>query len=192
MIARIAGAPVLLDNHSVIVDVGGMGYRVSATSQTLESIGTSLNAPIALWTHLAVRENALDLYGFAERDECALFELLITVSGIGPKTALAIMSLAPAVTLRQAIRSGEIAYLTRVSGIGRKNAEKIVLELRDKLGSLDEENPLDSDALDALITLGYSASDAREALKKAPADRANTGERVTEALKILGSHMTVK
>ena len=186
MISHLTGIPLTRDDHAAIIDVSGIGYRVHTTSPVLESIRPDSREPMSFWTHLAVRENALDLYGFPDRDECAFFEMLITVSGIGPKTALAILNLAPAATLRRAVQSGETAYLTRVSGIGRKNAEKIVLELRDKLGPI-ESGALDADSLDALLALGYSAHDARTALRSVPEETTDTPSRVKEALKALGA-----
>ena len=144
-----------------------------------------------MWTHLAVRENALDLYGFIERSELEFFEMLITISGIGPKSALGILSVAPVDTLRRAISSGDTSYLTKVSGIGRKNAEKIVVELRDKLGAIDANAGgtlrEEVDALSALEALGYSAREAREALKAVGNNAISTQEKLKAALKSLGS-----
>ena len=140
------------------------------------------------WTHHSVREDAEDLFGFTEQDDLGLFELLITVSGIGPKTALNILNVATAETLRRSITSGETAYLTKISGIGRKTAEKIILELREKLGKGEEGTTLkeEVDALEALKSLGYSHQDAREALKNMPKEFTGTSDRVKHALKMLG------
>ncbi|MDZ4284431.1 MAG: Holliday junction branch migration protein RuvA, partial [Patescibacteria group bacterium] len=145
---------------------------------------------VSLWTHLVVRDDALELFGFRERDELSLFERLISVSGIGPKSALAILDLAPVETLRSAIARGDTSYLTKVSGIGKKTAQKIVLELRDSLASAREADSAGEDygdVIDALTTLGYSAREAREALKKMPPSTADTSERIKAALKTLGS-----
>jgi Holliday junction DNA helicase RuvA len=142
-----------------------------------------------LWIHTHVREDALDLFGFLERKELEFFEMLIGVSGIGPRSALAILGIASIETLRKAIGTGDTSYLTKISGIGRKTAEKIVLELRDKIGEEKGGSSLQGelDALEALKSLGYSQNEARDALKKVPADT-NTNTKIREALKILGSH----
>jgi Holliday junction DNA helicase RuvA len=144
----------------------------------------------SFWTYLAVRENALDLYGFQSHEELDFFELLISVSGIGPKSALGILSLASLSNLRKAISTGDTGHLTKVSGIGKKMAEKIVVELKDKIDKIgqthDEGNILsnDMDAMEALKSLGYNERDVREALKKV-ADVADVGEKVKKALKFL-------
>jgi Holliday junction DNA helicase RuvA len=119
-------------------------------------------------------------------EELHFFEMLLNVSGIGPKGALSILGIASLSTLRRAISTGDTAYLTKVSGIGRKTAEKIVIELRDKVGE-EKEGSLQGelDALEALKSLGYSQNEARDALKKVPPD-ANTNTKIREALKILG------
>lgn len=193
MISALSGTVLLKDLHSLVVDVGGVGYKVSVTTETaLEAL---LDSPIFLWTHLAVRETSLDLYGFLEKESLEVFELLITISGIGPKSALGILNVATPSMLRQAVASGETSYLTRVSGIGKKNAEKIVLELKDKLKVSEVDASTSSaqvmaegDALEALVSLGYSERDAREALKKVPKETAGASERVKAALKLLSSH----
>ena len=149
--------------------------------------------PMTFWTHLVVRENALDLYGFLTRAELEFFELLITVSGIGPKTALGIMEIAPTDTLKKAVASGDSSYLTNVSGIGKKNAHKIILELQGKLGGsggIQEENLLkeDVETIEALEALGYSTKQARETLKQISesGEAKSAQEKIRASLKILG------
>ena len=143
-----------------------------------------------LHTHLAVRENALDLYGFRTTEELEMFELLIELPGIGPKSALQIMSQADVPLLRKAALSGDAGYLSKISGIGKKSAEKIVTGLRDKLGASDigmaDYSQIDHDVIDALITLGYSQKDSRDALQKMSADVVDTNARIKAALKLLG------
>ena len=190
MISSLSGTVRHKDSHSVVVDVAGVGYR--ALVPTDVALEASLSAPIFLWTHLAVRETSLELFGFTEHESLEAFELLITISGIGPKTALGILNVASPATLRQAVASSDTSYLTRVSGIGKKNAEKIVLELKDKLimkeGEAVHTNARsEGDALEALVSLGYSERDAREALKKVAKDIKGAGERVKAALKLLSS-----
>jgi holliday junction DNA helicase RuvA len=193
MISSLSGTVRYKDLHFLVVEVGGVGYRVAVpTEVALEALPSE---PIFLWTYLAVRETALDLFGFQDRESLEIFELLITISGIGPKTALGILNVASPTTLRQAVGTGDTSYLTRVSGIGKKNAEKIVLELKDKLELKEEDASRSSvevraegDALEALVSLGYTERDSREVLKKVPKTVTSASERVKEALKILANH----
>ena len=147
---------------------------------------------IKLWVHTAVRENSIDLYGFLDIEELSFFELLLEVSGIGPKSALSTLSVAPVSTLRKAIASGDTTYLNKVSGIGRKTAEKIIIELKDKLkeyeGDIATSQVMqeERDILEALRTLGYSQDEAREAIKKIPSNMTEMNNRLKEALKIIG------
>ena len=138
-----------------------------------------------------MREDSQELYGFLHYPELELFELLIGISGIGPKGALGVMAIAPVDTLKKAIASGDTSYLTRVSGIGRKTAEKVVLELKEKLAGRGvsvsaPELKDEADALDALVALGYSQREARDALAAVPQDITSIEKRVREALKRLG------
>lgn len=190
MIGSLNGTVRYKELGSLVVEVGGVGYCVAVTSET--ALDITVGSPVFLWTHLAVRENALDLYGFTDKETLEIFELLITISGIGPKTALNILNVASLEMLRQAVASSDTSYLTRVSGIGKKNAEKIVLELKDKLKISKEDGGADmrseGDALEALVSLGYSERDARGALKKVPKEISGASERVRAALKILSQH----
>lgn len=188
MIAQLTGIIASRDERAVILDVNGVGYKLALSLETLG--GIKVGDKLTLQTHLAVRENALDLYGFADQRELEFFELLLTVSGIGPKSALATLSLAPPDVLQKAILSGDASYLTKVSGVGKKSAEKIVLELKDKLGTLEGHQSdtlqTEAEAVEALQALGYSLAEARRALKDIPAEIADTGERVKHALQYLG------
>lgn len=190
MIGSISGTVRLKELSYLVVDVGGVGYKVSVTTDT--TLETTLGEPVFLWTHLAVRENALDLYGFTDRDTLSLFELLITISGIGPKTALGILNVASAEMLRQAVATEDTSYLTKVSGIGKKNAEKIVLELKDKLvttsADMDTSMKGAGDVMEALLALGYNERDIRESIKKLPKELTTASEKVKAALKILSNH----
>jgi len=190
MIASISGTIRHKGLNSVVVDVGGVGYRVMVTTETALEVTPS--SPVFLWTHLVVRETALELFGFLEKELLDAFELLITISGIGPKTALGILNVATPEMLRQAVASGDTTYLTRVSGIGKKNAEKIVMELKDKLKTGPKDKSLDTrsegDALEALVSLGYTERDAREALKRVPKEVKGASERVKSALKVLSQN----
>lgn len=192
MIGELQGQISYLGEREVILSVGGVGFKVFVSAASLAALSRVGAVPVHLLTHLAVREDALELYGFLEPAERNLFLLLISVSGIGPKSALAILSLAPVKTLREAIASGQTEYLTRVSGIGKKSAGKIIVELKDKLLALGEnENSSlsgDADALDALISLGYNRREAREALQSLPSETTDVAIRVKAALKILGQN----
>ncbi len=170
------------------MDVGGVGYKIFLAAGTMKSIG---DTSTKLWTHLHVKEDDLSLYGFLHQAELEFFESLISISGIGPKSALGVLSLAPVDTLKRAISSGDTSYLTKVSGIGRKTAEKIVLELKDKLGFgkisyTSEDFKDDADILDALISLGYSQKEARDMLQKIPHQVQGREARLKEALKMMG------
>lgn len=187
MIGFLEGKVTAVRLGYAILSAGGVGYRVAVTKDVLSSLKEGTGA--ALWTYLAVRENALDLYGFRSEEELRFFEMLLTVSGIGPKSALAILDIATVETLRSAIAQGNAGYLTKVSGIGKKTAEKIVLELRDKVGlgaTTGGALQGDEEALEAMRSLGYSPQEARDALRKVPADIVGSNERLREALKILG------
>lgn len=186
MISHLSGTVSEKSARAAIIDVGGVGYRVFATNDTLRQLKTGVQTKLR--THHAVREDTEELFGFIGEDDLKLFELLLGVPGIGPKTALNILNVATPQTLRRSIRSGETAYLTKISGIGKKTADKIILELREKLGASEEGEGLkeEVDALEALKSLGYSHIEAREALKQVAKETTGTSERVKQALKLLG------
>lgn len=185
MIIQLHGTVTGKDPEYVILDVHGVGYKVFVTPETLAH--SPENKEITFWTHLSVRETALDVYGFLKRDDLLFFELLIGISGVGPKSALSILSLADVATLTSAISEGDTSYLTKVSGIGAKSAKKIVLELSDKIGTIAEQPSLkeDADTLDALTAMGYSVSEARSALKEVSKDVVGANARLKQALKSL-------
>lgn len=174
-------------DHAILV-VGGVGYKVHATPETIARCSEGELAQVH--TYLAVRENALDLYGFLTTGELSLFELLLTVSGIGPKSALGVLSLASPEAVRTAIHEGDASYLTKVSGIGKKTAEKIVHELKDKaalLGEVVARAGGDDDAIEALHAMGYTLQEARDAMKRVARDVEGGSARLREALKQLGN-----
>ncbi len=189
MIAHIDGTILHKDEKFIVVDVHGVGYKLYVSTDTLTICDEG--APIALWTYLAVRETALDLFGFLTREEMSFFELLLSVSGIGPRSALTILSVAPLDVLIRAIATGDMSYLNKVSGIGKKTAEKIILELRDKLQLLIKEDGTsytlrgESDIVEALKSLGFTQQEARDALKQIPPTIEGTNARIKEALRIL-------
>lgn len=186
MIGFITGTIVHTSENYIIVQTGGIGYKTYTISQTrVKEIGSNID----LWTYLAVRENALDLYGFEDKEELAMFELLLTVSGIGPRSALSALDTAGVTSLKRSVSQSNPALLTKISGIGKKTAEKIVLELKGKL--TDEYDELvnknsNSETIDALVSLGYSERQAREAFEQIPEKDAPTTELIKEALKYIG------
>lgn len=188
MIAKLSGEVVDAGITHIVVQVGGIGYLVGVAHGERFVLGT----PVALYTHLAVRENALDLYGFATRDELTMFEELIKLPKIGPKTAMQILSQADVEILRRAVQTVDATYLSKMSGIGKKSAEKIVSGLKDVLddaGFSDtqtESNQVDSDVIEALLALGYSQRDALAAIQKIPADIVGSNARIKHALKFVG------
>ena len=186
MISALEGTIELAGERSAMLKTAsGITYRVFMSAETLKKIPKK-SETIKLWTHLYQREDTQELYGFLHFAELEFFETLIQISGIGPKSGLGIMAVASLDTLKQAIASGDTSYLTKVSGIGKKTAEKIVIELRDKVGDMEGHSLQgELDALEALKSLGYSQNEAREALKTLPADL-DTNSKVREALKILG------
>lgn len=188
MIGYLEGVVRAVRPTYCILSVGGVGYKVFTTKETLATLSPDQNA--TLWTHLAVREDILDLYGFLSEEEKKFFDLLLSVSGIGPKSALGILDIASIETLRSAITGANASYLTNVSGIGKKTAEKIVLELKDKLvlgGDMSSAALTgDVEALEAMRALGYSANEARDALRKVPSDIEKSNDRLREALRIMG------
>jgi Holliday junction DNA helicase RuvA len=186
MIARLRGTTVASTPEGLLLDVGGVGYLVAATPSALRKAEGA--AETVIETYLHVREDALQLYGFADRAERELFVQLLTVNGVGPKVALAIVSGSPADELRRAIVRGDSARFQAIPGIGKKTAERIVLELREKLGA-DAALPQRADGGDAhvvarqaLVELGYSLLDAERVLADTDPDLPPE-ERVRLALK---------
>ena len=190
MIASLEGTIELKTEKFVVLNVGGIGYRVFLGMDTLQKIPEK-GGNVKIWIHHHVREDSQELYGFRHYAELDLFEMLIGISGIGPRGALGIMAIAPVDTLKKAIAAGDTSYLTRVSGIGKKTAEKVVLELKDKMAgrgvTVDAPELKDeADAIDALIALGYSQREARDALSGISSG-ASLEKRVSAALKQLGA-----
>jgi Holliday junction DNA helicase RuvA len=186
LIARLRGRPVANTPEGLVVDVGGVGYLVAATPSAVRKADGA--DEVALHTYLHVREDALQLYGFAEAAERDLFLQLLSVNSIGPKVALAIVSGSPASDLRRAIVLGDSARFQAIPGIGKKTAERIVLELKEKLGdapvSISTAAATEPHvvARDALVELGYSVGEAELALARVNPELAPE-ERVREALK---------
>ncbi|HXZ28325.1 MAG TPA: Holliday junction branch migration protein RuvA, partial [Terriglobales bacterium] len=171
MIAHLRGRIVAKHPNQVIVEAGGVGYDVNITIPTFSELPAA-GSEVALHIHTHVREDALALYGFLRAEEKRLFERLISVSGIGPKLAVTILSGMAAEAMVAASRDNDVAQLTRIPGIGKKTAERMVLELRDKLEGLAaapaaaKASPLEEDVLSALVNLGYQRAAAERALER--------------------------
>lgn len=181
---------------SVVVDVNGVGYRVACSQAALDRCDPGRTAD--LHTHMIVREDDMSLYGFATDDEVALFQQLLTVQGIGARTALAMLSKLAPESLRSAILGGQLDTLSRVPGVGRKTAEKVVFALRGKLGGLDALpgaaggaplSSVDTEVIAALTSLGYSIAEAQAALGSIPREesaRLDLEEKLRRALSFFG------
>jgi len=190
MIAYLKGKVIAKTNTYIILETGGVGYQVFAGENFLAEIKAGGEQEIYL--HHRVREDLSDLYGFKNLEDLSLFELLLSVSGVGPKSALAVLSLASTDDIKEAIIRGDASLLTKVSGIGKKTAERLVLELKNKVTRISGGTTLvggglsgAGDELDALMSLGYSMNEAREALNLVEASITSTGGRVKAALKYL-------
>lgn len=182
---------------AALIEVNGVGYSVRVPLAALQELRARPPAggqkTLSLFIHTAVREDAIDLYGFKTQEELGFFKQLMGVKGVGPKTALGILNVADVKTLTRSIVRGDAAALTKVFGIGKKSAERIVVELRDKLAAAAGDSGAahvdsdDGDVIEALIALGYSAQESRQALKGVPAAVEGVRERLAAALKNLGS-----
>ncbi len=174
MIAHIRGIVTEKFGNALIIDVNGVGYEITVPTPDFEAV--HLEEEHKFFTYHAIRENAEDLYGFSSLAAKKIFELLISVQGIGPKAAIAILSLAEAEEVRNAIANADSAFISKASGVGKKSAERVIVDLRDKVGmpshygateakfaKVDKEN---DEALDALIALGFPLKEALSALEK--------------------------
>ena len=193
MISSLHGKLESLGSDGAIINVGGIGFQVFMPTSDLSTLGTA-GDDVKLYTHLHLREDNVALYGFSSADELRLFETLITVSGVGPKLALAMLSSLSVEQITMAIATGSIDMLTMTPGIGKKTASRIILELKEKIGAgwvitpattLAREN---TDVLAALTSLGYSAAEATRAVATLPpATDLSLEEKIKLALQYLGS-----
>ena len=191
MISYLSGKIKHKNDKFIILDVNGVGFQVFVAASTFEKIGNKQE--VALYTDLYFTENVLELYGFLTMEELEFYQQLLTVTGIGPKSALNIMSVAKVDEIKKAIIHGDASILTRVSGIGKKTAERLILELKNKIkietaeaGEINIENVGDNQAILALTKLGYSNIEAREALKEVDGKITKLEDRIKLALKMLG------
>jgi Holliday junction DNA helicase RuvA len=188
MIAHVSGVVAEKFANSVIVDVHDIGYEVQVPTGDFDR--ALLGASIKFYTYHHIREQSQELFGFSSLSAKKLFELLITVQGVGPKAALAILSLGASEIVRNAIANSDSGFITKASGVGKKTAERVVVDLSDKVGlavnvahaSGSVSTPAGDEALEALMALGYSLNDAMVALEAVSADLP-TAQRVTLALK---------
>lgn len=191
MIAHVSGVVAEKFNNSVIVDVHGLGYEVNVALGDYES--AILNEQVKFYTYHHIREQSQELFGFSTLAAKKLFELLITVQGVGPKAGLAILSLGSAEEVRNAIANSNSAYVTKASGVGKRIAERVVVDLADKVGlplrydnssltGVSQAVNHADEALEALMALGYNLADATKALEGVSTDL-STADRVTQALK---------
>ncbi len=190
MIAHVSGIVAEKFNSSVIVDVHGVGYEVAVALGDFER--ALLNEPVKFHTYHHIREQSQELFGFTSLAAKKLFEMLITVQGVGPKAALSILSLGESEVVRNAIANSDSAFITKASGVGKRIAERVVVDLTDKVGLAIRTNANEigvsrmvaqtDEALEALMALGYSLNDATRALEGVSTDL-STADRVTQALK---------
>ncbi|MFA5010175.1 MAG: Holliday junction branch migration protein RuvA [Patescibacteria group bacterium] len=186
MIGNIHGQVISKGLDWVLVDTtGGVGYKVSVTHSVLSS--AVINEPISLLTHLIVREDQLTLYGFTAQAELEFFVQLISISGVGPRLALSVLNAGSVNELKTAIVSNNLAMLTMISGIGKKTAERIMVELKNRLDVIGMPISADTeDLLSALTGLGYNTYEVRKILTTLPANLASTEEKLKYALQLLG------
>ncbi len=187
------GTVTLLEEGLAVVECAGVGYACRTTSHTLSQL--RLKEPARLWTYLSVREDAMELFGFATREEKRLFEMLLSVGGVGPKAALSLLSTVPPDQLTLAVMTGNEKALTAAPGVGKKMAQRVLLELKDKLGSNLELDfsPVSVPAPDsgaalamaALAELGYSQAEITAAMKKIPPETTRTEDIVRQALRAM-------
>ncbi|MDO4174377.1 MAG: Holliday junction branch migration protein RuvA [Eubacteriales bacterium] len=196
MFYYLEGNVARIEKELAVIDCGGVGYACRTSQNTCASL--HMGKPARLYTHLSIRENACDLYGFVEQEELHCFQLLLSVSGVGPKAALAILSIAPPSQLALSIITGDAKFLTQAPGIGKKIAQRICLELKDKLAK--EQETLQSggglimtlpandsavnavgEAVSALMVLGYSQAEAMRAMEGMDADPNQTAEDLIRA-----------
>ena len=187
MISYLQGKIIDSKNSEItILTSGGVGYIVFVTPTAMDSY--KIGQEVSILIYMSVSENALNLYGFSNNEEKVLFKHLLSVSGIGPKSALHLLSLGTVQEIQSAIINGDVDYLTKVSGVGKRTAERIVVELKTKIGDLEimtGENTNGenlSDVIDGLVTMGYSVQQAREAIKKINTDGKSSEQLLREIL----------
>jgi Holliday junction DNA helicase RuvA len=191
MIGHLSGTVIEAGDTYILLSVGGVGYKVHVTEASVRD--ASLSSTMSLYTHLAVRETALDLYGFPTRNELEFFELLIGISGIGPKVGLSILNAALPETLYMAIVNDDTSVLTKVSGIGKKNAQKIILELKNKIDKFSgtfegsTQSTDDIELFETLEALGFDSRSIQELMQTDALRGLNITDKIKESIRLLGS-----
>ena len=192
MIASLEGIIDAVSKDSLIVNVNGIGFKVAVTTSVLSEMGIT-GREVKLYTHFHVREDDMSLFGFGSLDELKLFETLISVSGLGPKTGMAMLSAMSADQVAMAIASGSVEILTTIPGIGKKTADRLILELKDKVGGVMISTPAgraaqeNADVVTALVSLGYSVPETTKAVSALPTGKKlSLEEKVKLALQYLG------
>lgn len=179
MIRRIHGTVLSIEPAGLIVDVSGWGVFVAVAAPPQFEVGSDVN----LITHLAVKQDGMELYGFPNQDDLRFFELTLSVSGVGPKTAMALLRRAPRESLEAAIGKRDIAYLTRMAGLSKKAAEKLVVEIGEKIGLIENgAEGQDAEVFDTLVALGYTEREARKAVAGIPSSVEGKEARLKAAL----------
>lgn len=197
MYYHVNGELCLTEGHTAVVDCGGVGYALTVSDTTIAAIAAHIGEKVKLYTYLAVREDAMELFGFASMQEKVAFTQLIGVSGVGPKVAISVLSYLTPEQFAAAVISGDAKTLSKARGLGKKGAERIILELQEKLAKEYGEAPVSaapagiqapgklSDATNALLVLGYSKAEANEALAGIDANSMTLENMITAALKRL-------
>ena len=192
MIASLEGIIDAVSKDSLIVNVNGFGFKIAVTTTVLSEMGIT-GREVKLYTHFHIREDDMSLFGFGSLDELKLFETLISVSGLGPKTGMAMLSAMSADQVAMAIASGSVEILTTIPGIGKKTADRLILELKDKVGGVMISSPAgkaaqeNADVVSALVSLGYSVQETTRAVNALPSGKKLTLEnKVKLALQYLG------
>lgn len=195
MYEYIKGIFKSIEKEYIVIECGNIGYKIFTSGSTISNM-PAIDQPVKIYTHQIVREDFIGLYGFLTKEEISMFNLLISINGVGPKAALSLMSIANVSTLKYAIITDDDKLITKAPGIGKKTAQRIILELKDKinLGEAIQDgvviNPIDidneklSEAVGALMALGYSDKEAEKALEKADRSK-NVEEIIKQCLKIL-------
>jgi Holliday junction DNA helicase RuvA len=185
MIGKLKGNVDYVRNGYAVVDVKGVGYKVQLSEINLGKV--SIGVEVEVFTYTYVREDQLALFGFLSWEELEIFELLISVSGIGPKAGLSILNIASPNAIKTAIINQDVSILTRVSGVGKKTAERVVLELQNKVedlpDSVQQESRGDQEVMEVLMTMGYNTNEAREATKAVSGENGDISEKIKLALK---------
>lgn len=189
MIGALRGTVLSIKKNPIVFFAGDVGYAVSITDKLAKTLAVGKKTLLLVHTH--VREDAIELFGFRTQEELALFELLLTVSGVGPKTALLVMNNGDE-AIKHAVRIGDVDFFTATPRLGKKNAQKIIIELKNKLGSVedlnlrDERTPEGDDVIEALVSMGFAKKEAQAVIKKIPKTEHTAEQKLRSALKLLG------